>query len=65
MTYGMIYREFCEKVHIDVSVEDWRPCIELYGVPNIPYAIVIGLEDESKIIYISENARKNDIAKED
>lgn len=61
MTYGEIYKEFSNKVKIDDKIDDWRPCNELYGVPFIPYAIVIGLEGGNKIIYISDKARQEDL----
>lgn len=33
---------------------DYRPCIEFYGVPKIPNAIVMQLKNKGKLIYISE-----------
>lgn len=57
MTYGDIISEFCQKFP-NAEYEDIRPCCEAYGVPTIKYAIVVWLKDKSKIIYISDNARK-------
>lgn len=65
MTYGDIISEFTQKFP-NLDYEDIKPCWEFYGVPTISYAIVVWLKDKSKIIYISENARKYDEAlKED
>lgn len=50
MTYGELYKEFKSKVQLkDV---DWRPCSEMFGVPNVPNAILVYLDDGSKVIYI-------------
>lgn len=39
---------------IDSSlINDTRPCTEMYGVPFIPNAIVVWLNNGSKIIYIA------------
>ena len=55
MTYGEIYDSFVKKTGIDANtIEDYRPCIEMYEVPYIPCAIVIWLKDKTRIIYISE-----------
>lgn len=59
MTYGNIISEFEQKFP-NIDYDDIRPCHEMYGVPTINYAIVVWLKDKSKIIYISENARKYD-----
>lgn len=54
-TYGDIYHEFKSKTGIPGSrINDFRPCIEMYGVPTIPGAIVVWLNDGSRIIYIPE-----------
>lgn len=58
MTYGDIIKEFEQKFP-NLTYEDVRPCIDFYGVPTINYAIVVWLKDKSKIIYISDNARKD------
>ena len=60
MTYGEIFIEFLSKIKNSEEIEDYRPCCEDFGVPTIPYAIVVWLKDKSKIIYISDNARKED-----
>lgn len=52
MTYLEILQEFRCKVRADII--DFRPCCELYDVPNIPNAIVVWLKDGGKIIYIHE-----------
>lgn len=54
MTYGEIYKEFISKCTCDVS--DYRPCCELYDVPNIPNAIVVWLAHGGKLIYVHEDA---------
>lgn len=50
MTYGDIFDRFV-KQNPDLKVKDYRPCCELYDVPNMHSAIVVWLEDDSKIIY--------------
>lgn len=61
LTYGMIFREFKE-ANPSIKVEDYRPCCELYDVPNINNAIVIWLESGAKVIYISQKWREeNDL----
>lgn len=57
MTYGMIFREFKE-VNPTIKVKDYRPCCELYDVPNINNAIVIWFESGTKVIYISQKERE-------
>lgn len=53
LTYGDIYKQFLESTNIDLAlVEDYRPCCELFGVPNIADAIIVWLKDKSKLIYI-------------
>lgn len=52
-TYGDLYKEFLEKFESTVGVEDYRPCVEMYGVPNIDSAIVMWLKDGTRVIYIS------------
>lgn len=54
LTYGEIFKHFLEKCETKLSVEDYRPCISMYGVPDIPYAIAIWLADGTKIIYIDK-----------
>lgn len=53
MTYGEIYDEFMSRC--DCEAVDYRPCCEIYDVPNIPFAIVVWLKDGGKIIYIHES----------
>lgn len=53
MTYGEIFKEFLAKTKIDgTMINDYRPCVEMYDVPNIDNAIVIWLTDGGKMIYI-------------
>lgn len=55
MTYKEIYNRFFETTSIDRSlIEDYRPCCELFDVPNIPNAIVLWLRSGEKIIFISK-----------
>lgn len=54
LTYGEIFRHFLENCEPKLPVEDYRPCVSMYGVPDIPYAIVIWLSDGTKIIYIDK-----------
>ena len=55
MTYGDIYKEFKNVTNTpEVMIDDYRPCVEMYDVPNIPNAIVIWLKNGAKIIYISK-----------
>ncbi|MCM1327750.1 MAG: hypothetical protein NC243_11305 [Lachnoclostridium sp.] len=54
MKYAEIYKEFLEKTGIEPNkIDDYRPCKELYGVPDIPQAVVVWLKDNTRIIYIS------------
>lgn len=56
MTYGEIYEEFCNKFS-NAEVNDYRPATPLYVDElntTIPNAIVVWLNDGSKIIYVSE-----------
>lgn len=56
MTYGDIFEEFLTETHIDRQViEDYRPCCEMFDVPNISNAIVVWLRNGAKIIYISRH----------
>ena len=52
LTYGEIFDNFLENCEPKIHVEDYKPCIPIYGVPYIPHAIVIWLADGTKIIYI-------------
>lgn len=54
LTYREIFEHFLEKCETKSPIEDYRPCIPMYGVPDIPYAIVIWLADGTKIIYIDK-----------
>lgn len=55
MTYEEIYNSFFEKTNIDRSlIEDYRPCCEMYDVPNISNAILIWLRSGEKIIFIAK-----------
>lgn len=55
MTYGEIYKEFCDKFP-NADVEDYRPADPVYipqllrGIPN---AIMLWLKDGSMVVYIS------------
>ena len=54
MTYGEIYKQFLKETCMDLSiVDDYRPCCEMFDVPNIPNAIIIWLKDGGKLIYIA------------
>lgn len=60
MTYGEIFEEFLTETHIDRQViEDYRPCCEMFDVPNIANAIVVWLGNGAKIIYISNRKGVN------
>lgn len=53
MTYGEIYKRFTEETGIpEAAIEDYRPCVPIYGVPPIERAIVIWLNNGDKLIYI-------------
>ncbi len=55
LTYGEIYAMFKRDTSVDDSlINDYRPCKEMYGVPNIPNAIIIWLNNDSRIIYIAK-----------
>lgn len=54
LTYGEIFNHFLENCETKLPVEDYRPCVSMYGVPDIPYAIVIWLAGGTKIIYIDK-----------
>lgn len=52
MTYCDIYKEFKKVTNIsDEMINDYRPCMEMYGVPFIANAIVVWLKNGDKIIY--------------
>lgn len=51
-TYGEIYEHFLESFEPKITVEDYRPCIEMYDVPYISNAIVVWLSDGTKVIFI-------------
>lgn len=54
MTYSDIFEEFIRETHIDRHlINDYRPCCEMFDVPNIANAIVVWLKNGSKIIYIT------------
>lgn len=58
MTYGSIEKRFIEVTGIDTSVvDDYRPCIKLFDVPNIPGAIVMWLKNGDKIVYIPKSEK--------
>lgn len=55
MTYKEIYNSFFEKTNIDRSlIVNYRPCCEMYDVPNISNAILIWLRSGEKIIFIAK-----------
>lgn len=55
MTYGDIFIEFLSETGIDRSrVANYRPCCEMFGVPNIKGAIVVWFNGGGKLIYISK-----------
>ncbi|MCF8018138.1 MAG: hypothetical protein K9L62_01945 [Vallitaleaceae bacterium] len=59
MTYGDIEKRFIEVTNIDVSaIDDYRPYIELFDVPNISGAIIIWLKNGDKIIYVPKSEKK-------
>ena len=54
MTYKEIYQSFLESTNIDRSlIASYRPCCEIYDVPNISNAILIYLRSGEKIIFIA------------
>lgn len=56
MTYEEIFNSFLTKTNIDRSIiENYRPCCELFDVPNIPNAIIVWLCDGDKIIFIAQD----------
>jgi hypothetical protein len=55
MTYGDIYRDFKSVTNISSElIDDYRPCMEMYGVPFIADAIVVWLKNGDKIIYVKK-----------
>lgn len=53
MTYREIFNKFLEDTNIAENlINDYRPCTEMYRVPNISNAIVVWLNNGNKIIYI-------------
>lgn len=54
LTYGEIYNHFLEQCETKFPIEDYRPCRQMYGVPDIPNAIVVWVSDGTKIIYIDK-----------
>lgn len=55
MTYGDIYKQFCDKFP-NAEVNNWRPADPMH-IPQllrpIPYAILVWLKDGSKLVFIS------------
>lgn len=51
MTYQNIYNQF-RLNNPEIEIIDYRPCCELYDVPNLDNAIVMWLRNGTKIIYI-------------
>ena len=43
-----LFEHFLENCKPKLPIEDYRPCLSIYVVPNIPYAIVIWLADGTK-----------------
>lgn len=61
ITYGEIYKQFKKETGIVESlINDYRPCVEFYGVPNIPRAIVVWLNTGNQIIYITKRRLTNE-----
>lgn len=55
MTYEEVYKMFLEKTKIPIDeIEDYRPCCNLFGVPDIRNGIVVWLKNGSKLIYIHD-----------
>ena len=60
MTYGEIYKEFCNKFP-NAEIEDYRPADPIFipqlarGIPN---AIIVWMKDGSKVIYIADSAKE-------
>lgn len=50
MTYREIFKRFL-KQNSTLKVADYRPCCKLFDVPTMDNAIVIWLQDGTKIIY--------------
>ena len=57
ITYGDIFKEFCDATNLQNMVENYRPCDEMFGVPFIPGAIIVWLNNGSKLIYISKETK--------
>ena len=52
-TYEDIFNNFVNETNIDKrTIDDYRPCCEMFGVPNIANAIVVWLRNGAKVIYI-------------
>lgn len=55
MTYGEIYKEFCNKFP-NIEIEDYRPADPMFipqlsrGIQN---GIIVWLKDGSKVVYIA------------
>lgn len=61
MTYGEIYKQFLEETKMDRKIiEDYRPCVEMYGVPDMPEGIVVWLKNGWRIIYIPPEKKECD-----
>ena len=53
VTNSDLYKSFLARTGIDPKkINDWRPCFPEYGVPYIPMALVIWLNDKTKLIYV-------------
>lgn len=61
MTYGKIYEQFLEETKIcREAIEDYRPCVQMYGVPDIPEGIVVWLKSGRRLIYIPPEQKECD-----
>lgn len=62
MTYKQIYEIFLQDTKIDKDfIEDYRPCLEKYGQPNMQNSIVVWLKNGDQLIYTYNRLRRKNI----
>lgn len=62
MKYKQIYETFLQETKIDKDlINDYRPCIEQYGQPNIQNSIIVWLKCGDQLIYTYNRLRRKSL----
>ena len=62
MKYKDIYNVFLEDTKIDKElIEDYKPCTEMYGQPNMQNSIVVWLKNGDQLIYTYNRLRRKSL----